>query len=52
MRLLGGHETLASILEATNDYIRTFFWEKNDKRRPPSRKIGGKPEGRKEPEVP
>jgi hypothetical protein len=52
MRLLGGHETLAFILEATNDYIRTFFWEKNDKRRPPSRKIGGKPEGRKEPEVP
>jgi len=25
MRLLRGHETLAFLLDATNDYIRTFF---------------------------
>lgn len=51
MQMLGGCSTLDFLLEATNSYIRSS-WRYDLKGRPPSRKIGGKPEGKKKPEMP
>jgi hypothetical protein len=39
--MLGGESTLSALREATNDYISWNF-----RKTPPSRKVGGKPEGR------
>lgn len=42
--MLGGESTLSALREATNDYISEVW---NYRKTPPSRKVGGKPEGRK-----
>lgn len=42
--MLGGQSTLSFLVEATNDYIQEFW---NYRKTPPSRKVGGKPEGRR-----
>jgi hypothetical protein len=41
--MLGGEDTLYLLREATNDYIAEFW---SSRKTPPSRKVGGKPEGR------
>jgi hypothetical protein len=41
--MLGGEDTLYLLREATNDYIAEFW---RSRKTPPSRKVGGKPEGR------
>ena len=51
MQMLGGCDTLNFLLETTNNYIRSF-WRYDSKGKPPSRKVGGKPEGKKNPEMP
>jgi hypothetical protein len=41
--MLGGEDPLYLLREATNDYIAEF---RSSRKTPPSRKVGGKPEGR------